>query len=172
MESQIRKRQNADGANSDSDSASSDGEGGKKKKKKKPKRSHLQEELSKYSTLLGVHSKSKKSKSSAADERDVIRRMDLFRGMLKAQSQSQPPPPPQGGDVEDEPAGEDPIEVDTDTGFLSHSLSFPKDDGEETRKAERDYEVIDPRQRSARAKEEERERKGRERERGRGRGRR
>ncbi|KIJ58446.1 hypothetical protein HYDPIDRAFT_119518, partial [Hydnomerulius pinastri MD-312] len=56
--------------------------------------------------------------------------------------------------------GEDPgMEVDDDRGFMSHALQFPKDDGEETRKAERDYEVIDPRQRGARAREEERERK-------------
>lgn len=55
---------------------------------------------------------------------------------------------------------EDPgIEVDDDRGFLSHALHFPKDDGEESRKAEKDYEVIDPRERGAKAKEEERERK-------------
>ena len=51
------------------------------------------------------------------------------------------------------------IEVDDDRGFLSHALHFPKDDGEESRKAERDYEVIDPRERGAKAREEERERK-------------
>ncbi|KIJ58521.1 hypothetical protein HYDPIDRAFT_119457 [Hydnomerulius pinastri MD-312] len=58
--------------------------------------------------------------------------------------------------------GEDPgveVEVDDDRGFMSHALQFPKDDGEETRKAERDYDVIDPRQRGARGREEERERK-------------
>jgi peptidyl-prolyl cis-trans isomerase SDCCAG10 len=55
---------------------------------------------------------------------------------------------------------EDPgMEVDDDQGFLSHALHFPKDDGEESRKAERDFEVIDPRERGAKAKEEERERK-------------
>ena len=62
------------------------------------------------------------------------------------------------------------IEVDDDTGFLSHILQFPKDDGEESRKAERDYEVIDPRQRSAQAKEEERQRKKNTRPRDGGRG--
>lgn len=51
------------------------------------------------------------------------------------------------------------IEVDDDTGFLSHALHFAKDDGEEGRKAERDYEVIDPRKRSDQAKAEERDRK-------------
>jgi peptidyl-prolyl cis-trans isomerase SDCCAG10 len=51
------------------------------------------------------------------------------------------------------------MEVDDDQGFMSHALHFPKDDGEESRKAERDFEVIDPRERGAKAKEEERERK-------------
>ena len=57
--------------------------------------------------------------------------------------------------------GESAMEVDDDTGFLTHRLYFPKDNNEEIEKAERDYEVIDPRQRSARAREEERERKKR-----------
>jgi peptidyl-prolyl cis-trans isomerase SDCCAG10 len=51
------------------------------------------------------------------------------------------------------------IEVDDDRTWLAHELHFPKDDGAETERAERDYEVIDPRNRSARAKEEEAERK-------------
>ncbi|KIJ65279.1 hypothetical protein HYDPIDRAFT_111198, partial [Hydnomerulius pinastri MD-312] len=42
--------------------------------------------------------------------------------------------------------GEDPgVKVDNDWGFMSHALQFPKDDGEEMRKVEWDYEVIDPR---------------------------
>ncbi len=53
------------------------------------------------------------------------------------------------------------MEVDDDTGFLSHQLSFPKGNEEEVSKAERDYEVIDPRQRGARAREEEREKRRR-----------
>jgi len=54
---------------------------------------------------------------------------------------------------------EEGLEIDDDQGFMSHALRFPKDNTEETEKAQRDYEVIDPRQRGARAKEEERERK-------------
>ncbi|TRM58069.1 hypothetical protein BD626DRAFT_560141 [Schizophyllum amplum] len=53
------------------------------------------------------------------------------------------------------------IETDTDLDFLTHELRFPKDDGAEGVKAERDYEVIDPRARGAQAKAEERERKNR-----------
>jgi peptidyl-prolyl cis-trans isomerase SDCCAG10 len=65
-------------------------------------------------------------------------------------------------------AAEDPgMEIDDDRGFMTHSLHFPKDNSEEVNKAERDYEVIDPRVRGARAKEEER-RKREESKRGRG----
>ena len=51
------------------------------------------------------------------------------------------------------------LEVDDDVGWLSHRLYFPKDNTEEVDKAERDYEVIDPRARASRAKEEERQKK-------------
>ena len=80
-------------------------------------------------------------------------------------------------DIDEEP-DEDPVaegglEVDTDRGFLSHLLAFPKGNSEEVDKAEREYEVIDPRQRGARAKQEERDKrnavKGRTRGGGRGR---
>jgi peptidyl-prolyl cis-trans isomerase SDCCAG10 len=108
--------------------------------------------------------------------------LDGFRGKLK---DFQPPPTSGSGkgkdpddmDVDDEPSGDQPtvgeegLEVDTDRGFLSHLLSFPKDNTEEVEKAERDYEVIDPRQRGARARQEEKDRKNAARGRG-GRGRR
>ena len=49
--------------------------------------------------------------------------------------------------------------MDDDVGWLSHRLHFPKGNAEEVDKAERDYEVIDPRARATRAKEEERQKK-------------
>lgn len=61
------------------------------------------------------------------------------------------------------------MEVDNDTDFLVHRLLFPKGNEEEVKKAEREYEVIDPRQRSAQAKQDERERKKHSRPRGAGR---
>ena len=51
------------------------------------------------------------------------------------------------------------MEVDNDIDFLSHRLLFPKGNEEEVNKAEREYEVIDPRKRSAQAKEEYRDRR-------------
>ena len=55
--------------------------------------------------------------------------------------------------------GEGELEVDDDVEWLRHRLQFPKDNGQESARAEHDYEVIDPRARGARAKEEERTRK-------------
>jgi peptidyl-prolyl cis-trans isomerase SDCCAG10 len=117
------------------------------KKKKKPKVSYLAEELAKYSKgRSGRKGKGKK------DEGDILAALNSFRGKLQASM-----------DVESSEAKEaedgEGLEVDDDTAFLSHRLTFPKDNEEESTKAERDYEVIDPRQRGARAKEEERERK-------------
>ncbi|KAI6098257.1 cyclophilin-like domain-containing protein [Pisolithus croceorrhizus] len=131
-------------------------------KKKKPK-SYLEEETAKYAKGRGLQKKAKDGRRK--DEGDVLAALKSFRGMLQAAG------PANLNLVEDAEGekgegkapvvnGEDPgMEVDDDRGFMSHVLQFPKDDGEETRKAERDYEVIDPRQRSAKAREEERERK-------------
>lgn len=131
--------------------------------KKKPKQSYLQQELDKYSKGRGLNRKGKRK-----DEGDVLAALNSFRGKLKSSVLMD------DGDGDDEDrsgedgsedrkpgdTGEDSgMEVDNDRGFMSHALHFPKDDGEESRKAERDYEVIDPRQRGAKAKEEERERK-------------
>lgn len=113
------------------------------------------------------------------DETDLLAVLDGFRGKLK---DLQPTASGLGKDKDpddmdvDEPgegatAGGEGLEVDTDRGFLSHRLSFPKGNTEEVDKAQREYEVIDPRQRGARAKQEERDRRNAARGRG-GRGRR
>lgn len=147
MEADIRKltkRHNGD---------DSDDEPAKKKAKSK---SYLEEELAKYSKGRGLHKKDKKK-----DESDVLTALTSFRTKLK----STPMDEEEGDRVKDEEEGvigegEDPgIEVDDDVDFMSHLLSFPKGNDEEVQKAERDYEVIDPRQRGARAREEEKERK-------------
>ncbi|KAJ7607874.1 cyclophilin-like protein [Roridomyces roridus] len=138
------------------------------RKSKKTKTSYLQEELGRYAKGRGLHAKGKRR-----DEGDVLKALSAFRGKL-ARVEVEDEVMEGAGDEDGEKAGqdaeadaeapklglEDPgIEVDDDAGFMGHALHFPKDDGEESRKAERDYEVIDPRQRGARAKEEERERK-------------
>lgn len=167
MEAEIRKlSKRRDGNDSDDEPS-----------KKKAKKSYLEEELAKYAKGRGA----KKGKNRK-DESDVLEALNNFRGKLKTQMVVDDDGDEGGrqtvrsGDDEgkmdfggteeaDEERkqdvfGNDPgMEVDDDRGFMSHALNFPKDDGEESRKAERDYEVIDPRARGARAKEEERERK-------------
>ncbi|CAK5273478.1 unnamed protein product, partial [Mycena citricolor] len=133
---------------------------------RKPKKvkSYLEEEMAKYSKGKGLH-----RKGARRDESDVLAALNSFRGKL---SRAEDEPTAMDVDMDagadageaGKPAAgageEDPgIEVDDDWGFMGHSLHFPKDNMEETVKAERDYEVIDPRARGARAKEEERERK-------------
>jgi peptidyl-prolyl cis-trans isomerase SDCCAG10 len=144
MEADIRKLATTRGADSD------DELGGAKKKQKK---SVLEEELKKYEKGRGLRTK---GKGKGKDESDVMAILNSFRGKLKSGGK----PGDEGGMEGDaqETTG-DGMEVDDDTGFMNHVLQFPKDDGEESMKAERDYEVIDPRVRGARAKEEERERK-------------
>lgn len=58
------------------------------------------------------------------------------------------------GDIEKEG-----MDIDDDVDWINHRLRFADDDNTETMRAEHDYEVIDPRARSAKAKEQEKERK-------------
>jgi peptidyl-prolyl cis-trans isomerase SDCCAG10 len=130
----------------------------------KKKKSYLEEELARYSKGRGLNKKWKDGKKK--DEGDVLAALNSFRSKLKGSRvdmmdvEVAEGGEGEGGSAEKVPGEEDAgIEVDDDRGFMNHTLHFPKDDGEESRKAERDYEVIDPRQRGAKAKEEERERK-------------
>jgi peptidyl-prolyl cis-trans isomerase SDCCAG10 len=160
MEAEIRKlsKRTGGGVRDDSDDDNPS-------KKKAKTRSYLEEELSKYSRgrLFSSVSLKDKDGKKKRDETDVLAALSNFRGMLQGSDAGI------GGvdnlpddadnedkDLVDSQAG---LEVDTDQGFLSHLLHFPKDNTEEVVKAERDYEVIDPRQRGARAKQEERDRK-------------
>ncbi|KAH0582490.1 hypothetical protein H2248_010434 [Termitomyces sp. 'cryptogamus'] len=125
--------------------------------KKKTRKSYLQEELDKYAKGRGLNKKGKKK-----DESNVLAALTSFRSKLQnaaSQMDVDAGDNDPGRDPDHEGGGEAGMEVDDDRGFMTHALHFPKDDGEESRKAERDYEVIDPRQRGARAKEEERVRK-------------
>ena len=150
MEAEIRKLQRRRDDSDNEDEAS----------KKKVKKSYLNEELDKYAKGKGLHKKGKKK-----DEGDVLAALNSFRGKLQSSIILDEPEPnadaAAGGGENGGRDGEDgeEMEVDNDTGFMAHALHFPKDNGEETMKAERDYEVIDPRERGAKAKEEERERK-------------
>jgi peptidyl-prolyl cis-trans isomerase SDCCAG10 len=138
MEAEVRKLHRRNGSD-DEDST-----------KKKPKKSYLTEELAKYSKVKGIYAKGKKR-----DEGDVLAVLNSFRGKLQNTMSVD-------DDIQEKDGtAEEGMEVDNDFGFLGHELHFPKDNNEETEKAEREYEVIDPRQRGAKAREEEREKKKR-----------
>lgn len=154
MEADIRKlSRNARGEDSDDEPL-----------KKKPKKSYLEEEMAKYAKSRGVHKKAKDGKR-VKDEGDVLAALSSFRSKLKniAPDDDDEQPAEEASDIQAAPAvggDEDPgMEIDDDTGFLGHALHVPHDNSEEVMKAERDYEVIDPRQRSAKAKEEAREKR-------------
>lgn len=130
--------------------------------KKKSKKSYLEEEMAKYAKQRGIHKKGKDGKRK--DESDVLAALNSFRNKLKdiepeADQPDEGTSERQGTEPAAPDAEEEGMEIDDDTGFMAHALHFAKDNTEEVIKAERDYEVIDPRQRGARAREEERERK-------------
>lgn len=169
MEAEIRSLARRRGGGDDSD----DELEAMRKAKKGKTTSYLEEELARYAKGKGLHARGKRRK----DESEVLAALSSFRGKLAGVAvEEEMPGLREEGEDGGEGAGgkdgkdgdgapklgydEDPgMEVDDDAGFMGHALRFPKDDGEESIKAERDYEVIDPRQRGARAKEEERERK-------------
>ena len=181
LEADIRELSKRTGGKTGGDSDDSDS--GHAKKKTKPNKSYLEEELAKYSKgrlFAAGGGRDKDGKKKKRDESDVLAVLDGFRGKLKDfQPSSSLSGLGKGKDPDemdvDEPgkevAAEEGLEVDTDRGFLSHFLTFPKGNSEEVDKAEREYEVIDPRQRGARAKQEERDKRNAARGRG-GRGRR
>lgn len=145
MEAEIRKLQKRRDDSDDEDQS-----------RRKPKKSYLGEELAKYAKIKGVHKKGKKR-----DEGDILAALNSFRGKLQNTMSVDNESESGNRGAEERPVGEgeEGMEVDGDIGFLAHELHFPKDNTEETEKAQRDYEVIDPRQRGAKAREEERERK-------------
>lgn len=183
LEADIRKLSKRTGGNTGGNSDDSDS--GHAQKKTKPTNSYLKEELAKYSKgrlFAAGGGRDKDGKKKRRDESDVLAVLDGFRGKLKDFQPTSLTPGKDKDldemDVDEESGGkgkatatEEGLEVDTDRGFLGHLLTFPKDNSEEVNKAEREYEVIDPRQRGARAKQEERDKRNAARGRG-GRGRR
>jgi peptidyl-prolyl cis-trans isomerase SDCCAG10 len=130
--------------------------------KKAKKRSQLDEELAKYEKGRGVH-----RKGHNKDESNVLAVLAGFRSKLQTSVTAK-----DGEADRDRESGDAPgdvgeqaieggagIELDNDRGFMGHLLCFPKGNEEEVQKAQREYEVIDPRARGAQARQEERDRK-------------
>jgi len=137
-------------------------------KRKRKNTSYLDEEFARYEKSRGLKGKRDMKGKKMRDEGDILAKMSAFKSKIKdvlPEGDADEAPAGEGADVvETEKVGGEEgagMEVDDDTGFLSHQLSFPKGNEEEVSKAERDYEVIDPRQRGARAREEEREKRRR-----------
>lgn len=158
MEADIRKlARRREGSVSDDDRPT--------KKAKGP--SQLEQELSRYATKRVVVRRDKEGKKRAKDEGDILAAMESFRGKLQTAAPGDSPPPedevkpvdPFSAEAILPPPEEEGVEVDDDHGWLGHRLQFPKGNDEEVGKAERDYEVIDPRVRGERARQEERDRK-------------
>jgi peptidyl-prolyl cis-trans isomerase SDCCAG10 len=130
--------------------------------KKTKNKSQLEEELAKYEKSRGVHRKGHKK-----DESNVLAALAGFRSKLQTSVAKDDDEMMDASSANDEMVmqsiegveGEAGMEVDNDLGFMGHLLQFPKGNEEEVQKAERDYEVIDPRARGAQARQEERERK-------------
>ena len=128
--------------------------------KKAKKRSQLDEELAKYEKGRGAH-----RKGHNKDESNVLAVLAGFRSKLQTSvaAQDEEADREMGdapGDVREQAIeGEAGMELDDDRGFMGHLLCFPKGNEEEVQKAQREYEVIDPRARGAQARQEERERK-------------
>jgi peptidyl-prolyl cis-trans isomerase SDCCAG10 len=151
MEAEVKRlARQRDGADSDEE----------RNVKKAKKRSQLDEELAKYQKGRGVHRKGQNK-----DESNVLAVLAGFRSKLQTSASKKDEeddrelggaPGDVGGQAIE---GETGIELDNDRGFMAHLLQFPKGNDEEVQKAERDYEVIDPRARGAQARLEERERK-------------
>ena len=132
-------------------------------KKTKNKSHPLEEELAKYEKSRGVRRKGHKK-----DESNVLAALAGFRSKLQVAKDDDDEMMDESSAKDEmvtqsiegvEVEGEAVMEVDNDLGFMGHLLRFPKGNEEEVQKAEREYEVIDPRARGAQAREEERERK-------------
>lgn len=140
------------------DNNSDDEHGGAKKSRTGP--SALELERAKYlkkgssAKLASAASASGKGKRKD-DGGELWAKLEKFQGKLRDR---QPSPGADHAMDDDDEEGEG-LDVDNDTDWMSHRLSFPKGNDEEVRRAEHDYDVIDPRTREAAAQQEERDKR-------------
>ncbi|PVG00743.1 cyclophilin-like protein [Serendipita vermifera] len=156
VEAEIRKMTRTRERHSDSES--SEGRVSKKKKKDSKGPSLIELQNAKYERGKAA---AMKRAGQRRDETDVLQALRNFRGKLQEvkpdsdEEMVQDDSEPKGGPGD----GEEGIEVDDDVDWIKHRLHFANDNTEEINRAEHDYEVIDPRQRGAKAKKEEMEKK-------------
>lgn len=147
----------------------SDSEDDKPSKKTKKGPSIIEMQNAKYQRGQAAARKSGRKR----DENDVLSALQSFRGKLqqargdsdeeddtRKNTKSIAVDGESGKMVENDGNAEgEGMEVDDDVDWLHHRLHFADDGAAEASRAEHDYEVIDPRMRSAKAKEEEMERR-------------
>ncbi|GHJ87261.1 hypothetical protein NliqN6_3663 [Naganishia liquefaciens] len=158
MQAKLRKLEKRAAA-SDDDSSDSDDARDAKRKRTGP--SFLDQELAKYSAARRGN-----RKGARKDEDDVLSALSSFTSRIRKNGPE---------DNEEETAqkeeergdglpgsAEEGIEVDDDVGWMSHALKAVNDgNADQTRRAETDYTVIDPRAKARAIKEEKRRDEGR-----------
>ncbi|WOO84739.1 Peptidyl-prolyl isomerase CWC27 [Vanrija pseudolonga] len=131
----LKKRQ-GEGSDSESDDSTSH-------KKRRKGADYLEEEMAKYTAGRGRAAKrSYNRKSRRDDDDDLMKDLSMFSKKVLAVD------PDAAYDSDDEKGaegGEEGVEVDDDVGWLRHALKFQHEVSDETRRAEDEYTVIDPR---------------------------
>ncbi|KAL1407034.1 Peptidyl-prolyl isomerase cwc27 [Vanrija albida] len=129
----LKKRQ-GEGSDSESDDSTSH-------RKRRKGADYLEEELAKYKSGRGRAAKrSTTSKSRRRDDDD-----DLMNDLSMFSKKVLAVVPDATYDSDDEKGDEEGVEVDDDVGWLRHALKFEHEVSDETRRAEDEYTVIDPR---------------------------
>ncbi len=137
LEKDIRKMKSKREGGSDSED--------ERAKRKRKNTSYLDEEFARYEKSRGLKGKRDMKGKKMRDEGDILAKMSAFKSKIKdilPEGDADEAPAGEGADVvETEKVGAEEgagMEVDDDTGFLSHQLSFPKGNEEEVSKAERE----------------------------------
>ncbi|BEI82528.1 hypothetical protein CcaverHIS002_0303960 [Cutaneotrichosporon cavernicola] len=147
MQEDLRMMKKRMGQDSDTDS---EDEEERRKRRRGP--SALEQELAKYKHARGRAAREKwNPKDKRSKDDDLLRDLGMFSKKVMEAEADEEPMDNSGN------AGEAGLEVDDDVGWLRHSLKFEHEISDETRRAEDEYEVIDPRAKArAVAAEEER----------------
>ena len=126
MQEDLRRLKKRTGEASDSDSDDD------RRKRKGP--SYLEQELAKYQKGRGrAVQRASNSRRKREEEEDLLEEMSRFSKKVINMETAMDDKAEEGGDV------------DKDVGWMRHELKFDVDEKELTRRAEEEYDVVDPR---------------------------
>ncbi|KAI5453366.1 Peptidyl-prolyl isomerase cwc27 [Naganishia albida] len=156
MQAKLRKLDKRRARSDDDSSDSDDDDDGGDRKRKRTGPSVLDQELAKYAA-----GRRGNRRGARKDEDDVLSTLSSFTSKIRKNAP--------GEDEKRDPEGEAPdaeaeegLEVDDDVGWMSHALKAVNDgNADQSRRAETDYTVIDPRAKARAIKEEKRRDEGR-----------